>query len=79
MSSHQWKCFKYAPLPQATGPQERLGMSGFVQRFSGPLVQAFPGCFRGGGNSCVDFGADADKELTGVRFVWPLAKRFTGG
>ena len=27
----------------------------------------------------MDFGADADKELAGVWFVWPLTKCFTGG
>jgi len=60
--------------------EHKSSVSGFAQRFGSPLAQAFPGCFRGGGNRRVDyFGADADKELAGVGLVWPLAKRFTGG
>jgi len=31
--------------------EHKSSVSSFVQRFGSPLVQAFSGCFRGGGNS----------------------------
>ena len=56
-----------------------MRVSGVVQHFSCPLIDAFAAGLGGGGYCGVDLYRDSQHQVAGIRFVRRLSQLFTGG